>query len=193
SVKTTLYTVDSYIEEDRTYEISISNAEGGGYEKLDTSSKLDIIVKDDADVTKIVLSAPHEVIEGDEIIVTATVDKAPKTDLYVLLDNEQLITIKAGELSGSVTTTLYTDDRYIQGDRTYDISISNAEGGGYEKLDTSSKLDIIVKDDADVTTRLLSTSDAADEEAEIIVAALVDRAHKTDLVLLLDHYKVIIS
>ncbi|RXI27747.1 immunoglobulin-like domain-containing protein, partial [Arcobacter defluvii] len=99
-------------------DISISNAEGGGYEKLDTSSKLDIIVKDDADVTKIVLSAPHEVIEGDEIIVTATVDKAPKTDLYVLLDNEQLITIKAGELSGSVTTTLYTDDRYIQGDRT---------------------------------------------------------------------------
>ncbi|RXI32649.1 immunoglobulin-like domain-containing protein, partial [Arcobacter defluvii] len=184
SVTTTLYTDDRYIQGDRTYDISISNAEGGGYEKLDTSSKLDIIVKDDADVTKIVLSAPHEVIEGDEIIVTATVDKAPKTDLYVLLDNEQLITIKAGELSGSVTTTLYTDDRYIQGDRTYDISISNAEGGGYEKLDTSSKLDIIVKDDADVTTVSINKIEVPEEITIYRANSTTENTGKSNLVYL---------
>ncbi|MDN5071449.1 hypothetical protein O8C76_10495, partial [Aliarcobacter butzleri] len=101
--------------------------------------------------TKIELTG-SEVIEGENITVTATVDNAPQTDLVITLSNNEIITIKAGELTGTIAfKNPYADDIYKQGDRALDISISKTTGGEYKILDTNAKAKVIVKDDADVT------------------------------------------
>ncbi|MFW2236107.1 immunoglobulin-like domain-containing protein [Aliarcobacter butzleri] len=101
--------------------------------------------------TKIELTG-SEVIEGENITVTATVDNAPQTDLVITLSNNEIITIKSGELTGTIAfKNPYADDIYKQGDRALDLSIKSTTGGEYKILDTNAKAKVIVKDDADVT------------------------------------------
>ena len=70
-------------------------------------------VKEVALPTKITLTG-SEVIEGEDITITATVDNAPETDSIITLSNNEIITIKAGELTGTVTYNSRADDKYIQ-------------------------------------------------------------------------------
>ncbi|RBQ32274.1 hypothetical protein CRU92_00760 [Arcobacter sp. FW59] len=181
------YADDKYIQGDRTLDLSISNTQGGNFEKLDTTVTAKVTVKDDEDVTKISLDTPKDVIEGEDITVTATVDNAPETDLVITLNNGEQITIKANETTGTVTFNPYADDKYIQGDRTLDLSISNTQGGNFEKLDTTVTAKVTVKDDEDVTKISLDTPKDVIEGEDITVTATVDNAPETDLVITLNN------
>ncbi|PRM86941.1 hypothetical protein CJ669_10080 [Aliarcobacter cryaerophilus] len=125
--------------------MSITNTTGGNYENLDKSATTTVVVKDDSDVTKITLTG-SEVIEGQDITITATVDNAPETDLKITLSNEKEITILAGEETGSVTYDSRDDENYVQGTSTENISITNTTGGNYENLDKSATTTVVVKD-----------------------------------------------
>ncbi|HDO1318569.1 TPA: hypothetical protein P2Q95_004486, partial [Aeromonas veronii] len=66
-------------------------------------------------------------------------------------------TIKAGELSGSVTVDAPSDDVYKDGS-SLTVSITGSSGGNYEQLDTSSKVTTEVADTVDTTTVTLSSA-----------------------------------
>ncbi|MFY4756420.1 immunoglobulin-like domain-containing protein [Aliarcobacter butzleri] len=119
----------------------------------------------------ITLDTPKDVIEGQDITVTAKVDNAPETDLVITLNNGEQITIKAGELTGTVTfKNVYADDVYKQGDRALDLSISNTTGGNFESLDTTATAKVTTKDDEDVTNVSITKTQKNSYEIENIEA-----------------------
>ncbi|GHU04401.1 hypothetical protein FACS1894205_2570 [Alphaproteobacteria bacterium] len=106
------------------------------------------------------------VLEGEKVTITATVDRAPQTDLVLTLSNGETITIKAGELSGSTAPfDSRPDELYIQGAQDFSISIIGSVGGGYESaLDTSATASYTVIDDEDVTTVKLTATPSVHED-----------------------------
>ncbi|WP_325049679.1 immunoglobulin-like domain-containing protein, partial [Legionella septentrionalis] len=180
-------TDDAYIDAG-SQTISISSASGGNYEQLDTSDTATITVQDTIDTTTVTLG-DVTVNEGGTITLTANVNNAPQTDLTLTLSNGEVITILAGQTSGSVTFPAPTDDAYIDaGSQT--ISISNAAGGNYEQLDTSDTATITVQDTIDTTTVTLGDV-TVNEGGTITLTANVNNAPQTDLTLTLSNGEVI--
>ncbi|RUQ99976.1 immunoglobulin-like domain-containing protein, partial [Legionella septentrionalis] len=180
-------TDDAYVDAD-SQTISISNATGGNYEQLDTSDTATITVQDTIDTTTVTLG-DVTVNEGGTITLTANVNNAPQTDLTLTLSNGQVITILAGQTSGSVTFPAPTDDAYIDAD-SQTISISNAAGGNYEQLDTSDTATITVQDTINTTTVTLGDV-TVNEGGSITLTANVNNAPQTDLTLTLSNGEVI--
>ncbi|MCP0914986.1 hypothetical protein NKV53_11690 [Legionella sp. 27cVA30] len=180
-------TDDAYIDAD-SQTISISSAAGGNYEQLDTSDTATITVQDTIDITTVTLG-DVTVNEGGMVTLTANVNNAPQTDLTLTLSNGEVITILAGQTSGSVTFPAPTDDAYIDAD-SQTISISNATGGNYEQLDTSDTATITVQDTIDTTTVTLSDV-TVNEGGTITLTANVNNAPETDLTLTLSNGQVI--
>ncbi|WP_325049374.1 immunoglobulin-like domain-containing protein, partial [Legionella septentrionalis] len=180
-------TDDAYIDAG-SQTISISNAVGGNYEQLNTSDTATITVQDTIDTTLVELS-DVTVDEGGMVTLMANVNNAPQTDLTLTLSNGEVITILAGQTSGSVTFPAPTDDAYIDaGSQT--ISISNAVGGNYEQLNTSDTATITVQDTIDTT--LVELSDVTvNEGGTITLTANVNNAPQTDLTLTLSNGQVI--
>ena len=109
-------------------------------------------MKDDQDVTKVTLTSPETVVEGESYEIIARVDHPVTGEALVIeLSNGQTITIEVGESEGRATVTTRDDDVYIQGDDKQEISIEGTTGGNYENLDTSSTTTTVVKDDKDPT------------------------------------------
>lgn len=119
-------------------------------------------VKEVALPTKITLTG-SEVIEGEDITITATVDNAPETDLVITLSNNEIITIKAGELTGTVTYNSRADDKYIQGDKIENITIKKIN---YQDIDTTSTATVTVKDDKDITNVSITKTEKISYESE---------------------------
>ncbi|QJA24740.1 retention module-containing protein [Vreelandella piezotolerans] len=116
-----------------------------------------------ADV-EIILTAPQQVTEGQQITITATVSVAPQgSPLVITLSNGQQITIAIGETTGSVTFDSRPDDAYLQGDGSIAIGIDTATGGGYDTIDTTSEANVIVSDDNDITTITLTVPETVTE------------------------------
>ncbi|WP_158616489.1 immunoglobulin-like domain-containing protein, partial [Legionella septentrionalis] len=180
-------TDDAYIDAG-SQTISISNATGGNYEQLDISDTATITVQDTIDTTLVELS-DVTVNEGGSITLTANVNNAPQTDLTLTLSNGEVITILAGQTSGSVTFPAPTDDAYVDaGSQT--ISISSASGGNYEQLDTSDTATITVQDTIDTTTVTLGDV-TVNEGGTITLTASVNNAPQTDLTLTLSNGEII--
>ena len=112
---------------------------------------------DTVDTTTVTLGAPAQVNEGGQITYSASVNNAPQSDLVLTLSNGASITIKAGELSGSVTVDAPSDDVYKDGS-SLTVSITGSSGGNYEQLDTNSKVTTEVADTVDTTTVTLSSA-----------------------------------
>ncbi|MFM5317617.1 retention module-containing protein, partial [Aeromonas veronii] len=148
---------DDVYQDGSSLTVSITGSQGGNYEQLDTSSKVTTEVADTVDTTTVTLSAPAQVSEGGQISYSASVNHAPQSDLVLTLSNGASITIKAGELSGSVTVDAPSDDVYNDGS-SLTVSITGSSGGNYEQLDTSSKVTTEVADTVDTTTVTLSSA-----------------------------------
>ncbi|QPN65983.1 immunoglobulin-like domain-containing protein [Synechococcus sp. CBW1006] len=109
-----------------------ANAGGlGAFENLVADqTEVSTIILDDNDITTVTLSNALINEDTNEASITATVDNAPETDLILQLDNGQVITILAGQTSGTSNTfSVPTADQ---------VAITGATGGNYEDLDTSS-------------------------------------------------------
>ncbi|WP_344962206.1 retention module-containing protein, partial [Oceanisphaera sediminis] len=182
---------DAYAQGDETLNLGISNVQGGNYDTLDTSSTTQTTQQDDADVTTVILTAPEQVTEGEAITITATVDRAPATDLILTLSNGETITIAAGESAGSVSVASRPDDGFNQSDGTVAVSITGSTGGNFESLNTRSTASTQVVDDADVTTVTLTAPEQVTEGEAITITATVDRAPATDLILTLSNGETI--
>ncbi|RGE39188.1 hypothetical protein DZC30_22255, partial [Comamonas testosteroni] len=75
---------DAYVQGNQTQSFSITAATGGNYENLNTTSSTQTVVQDDDDTSTVTLSSAASVTEGQAIVITATVDKAPQGSNLVL-------------------------------------------------------------------------------------------------------------
>ncbi|MBV4488963.1 hypothetical protein HU727_025580, partial [Pseudomonas sp. SWRI153] len=83
---------------------AITNVSGGNFENLVADkTPVSTTVTDVTDTTNLSLSATGSVAEGGSIVYTATLTNPAGTPVTVTLSNGAVITIKAGETSGTAT------------------------------------------------------------------------------------------
>ncbi|MBV4488948.1 hypothetical protein HU727_025505, partial [Pseudomonas sp. SWRI153] len=88
---------------------AITNVSGGNFENLVADkTPVSTAVTDVADTTNLSLSATGSVAEGGSIVYTATLTNPAGTPVTVTLSNGAVITIKAGETSGTATVAAPT-------------------------------------------------------------------------------------
>ena len=143
---------------------SITNVSGGNYENLVADkTPVSTTVTDTVDTTNLSLSATGTVAEGGQITYTATLTNAAGSPVTVTLSNGSVITIDAGKTTGTVTVPAPADDVYKDAG-TVQATISNATGGSFENLVTSTTPAVTsVTDTIDTTTVSITGSTSVTE------------------------------
>jgi Ca2+-binding RTX toxin-like protein len=148
---------DAYLEGNEVYNVTISNPQGGGVEKVvlgtDTVATTiqDGTSEDDggtgtADTATVSIVGDAGVIEGASAAYTISVDKAPTEDMTVdvtysytsaesgdIVTTTTSVTISANSLSTPLNIATI-DDAYAEGDEVYVVNISNPSAGGFENI-----------------------------------------------------------
>ncbi|WP_406227985.1 LapA family giant adhesin [Pseudomonas siliginis] len=143
---------------------SITNVSGGNFENLVADkTPVSTTVTDTVDTTNLSLSATGSVAEGGQITYTATLTNAAGSPVTVTLSNGAVITIKAGETTGTVNVPAPADDVYKDAG-TVQATISSATGGNFEKLVSSTTPAVTsVTDTIDTTTVSITGSSSVTE------------------------------
>ncbi|KHK61249.1 retention module-containing protein, partial [Pseudomonas frederiksbergensis] len=90
-------------------------------------------ITDTVDTTTVTLSAGNTVTEGGQITYTATLTNPAQTPVTVTLSNGSVITIAAGQTTGTVAVDTPANDVYNNGS-TVSTTITGATGGNFENL-----------------------------------------------------------
>ncbi|MBC3210428.1 large adhesive protein, partial [Pseudomonas sp. SWRI111] len=153
---------------------SITNVTGGNFENLVADkTPVSTSVTDIADPTNLSLSATGSVAEGGQITYTATLTNAAGSPVTVTLSNGAVITIKAGETSGTATVPAPTDDVYKDAG-SVQATISSATGGNFENLVPSTAPAVTtVTDTIDTSTVKLTADTSAAEGGTVTYTATV--------------------
>ncbi|WP_236182790.1 retention module-containing protein, partial [Pseudomonas sputi] len=153
---------------------AITNVTGGNYENLVADkTPVSTTVTDTVDTTNLSLSATNSVAEGGSITYTATLTNAASTPVTVTLSNGAVITIEAGKTTGTVTVPAPADDVYKDAGNVQ-ATITNATGGNFENLVTSTTPAVTsVTDTIDTTTVKLTASATAAEGGNVVYTATV--------------------
>ncbi|MBK5532282.1 type I secretion C-terminal target domain-containing protein [Pseudomonas sp. TH08] len=153
---------------------AITGVTGGNYENLVADkTPVSTNVTDTIDTTNLSLSATGTVAEGGQITYTATLTNAAGSPVTVTLSNGSVITIDAGKTTGTVTVAAPADDVYKDAGNVQ-ATISNATGGSFEKLVTSTTPAVTsVTDTIDTTTVKLTATTTAAEGGTVTYTATV--------------------
>ncbi|MDI3401633.1 LapA family giant adhesin [Pseudomonas sp. V88_4] len=153
---------------------SITNVSGGNYENLVADkTPVSTTVTDTIDTTNLTLSATGTVAEGGSIVYTATLTNAAGSPVTVTLSNGAVITIDAGKTTGTVTVPAPADDVYKDAGNVQ-ATITNATGGNFENLVTSTTPAVTsVTDTIDTTTVKLTATTTAAEGGNVVYTATV--------------------
>nr|WP_279309741.1 immunoglobulin-like domain-containing protein [Pseudomonas koreensis] len=153
---------------------AITNVSGGNYENLVADkTPVSTTVTDTVDTTNLSLSATTSVAEGGSITYTATLTNAAGTPVTVTLSNGAVITIEAGKTTGTVTVPAPADDVYKDAGNVQ-ATITNASGGNFENLVTSTTPAVTsVTDTIDTTTVKLTATATAAEGGNVVYTATV--------------------
>ncbi|GLH45063.1 hypothetical protein RS3R6_07860 [Pseudomonas atacamensis] len=173
-------------------EVTIKDATGGNFENLvpDTTPAV-TNVADTVNTTHLTLSAESYVLEGSSITYTATLTNAAQTPVTVNLSNGQTITIEAGKTSGSVTIAAPSDDVYKDVSKLT-VTMTDASGGNFEKLDVSkTPVSTTVNDTVDTTALTLTASDTVSEGGQITYTATLSNPAGTAMTVTLANGAVI--
>ncbi|UTT87324.1 DUF4097 domain-containing protein (plasmid) [Vibrio pelagius] len=179
------FTVENDIYDIDSVSGSITGISGGAsFEKLEYNGDAQSTGVTDTgsiDTVKVDLSADvlsiAEGVDGDnqpnQITYTATLSGGvAKNDITVTLANDEVITIKAGETSGSVSVNVQGDDVYKDGE-TIENSIKEVSEGSanpqLENLEVADNTDVsvTVEDTIDTVTAHLTASETVAEGGEI--------------------------
>ena len=195
SVDVTVAADEDAIVDASSISAAISSTSGGNFENvaIDTTAATTSIT-DTIDMTTVSLSATGSITEaGGTVTYTASVDNATDTDMTVTLDNGEVITIAAGDTSGSVDVTVASDEDAIIDASSISASITSTSGGNFENvaIDTTAATTAIT-DTIDITTVSLSATGSITEAGGTITyTASVDNATDTDMTVTLDNGEVI--
>ncbi|WP_285358588.1 immunoglobulin-like domain-containing protein, partial [Pseudomonas sp. lyk4-R2A-10] len=153
---------------------AITGVSGGNYENLVADkTPVSTTVTDTVDTTNLSLSATGTVAEGGSITYTATLTNAAGSPVTVTLSNGAVITIEAGKTTGTVTVPAPADDVYKDAGNVQ-ATITNATGGNFENLVTSTTPAVTsVTDTIDTTTVKLTATETAAEGGNVVYTATV--------------------
>uniref|UniRef100_UPI0015DB6A6E retention module-containing protein n=1 Tax=Pseudomonas crudilactis TaxID=2697028 RepID=UPI0015DB6A6E len=148
---------------------AITDVSGGNYENLVADkTPVSTTVTDTVDTTNLSLTATGTVDEGGQITYTATLTNAAGSPVTVTLSNGSVITIKAGETTGTVTVDAPKDDVYKDAG-TVEATIKGATGGDFENLVTSTAPAVTTVNDTIDTSTVSLTATANVAEGETVV------------------------
>ncbi|WP_395593268.1 retention module-containing protein [Pseudomonas sp. B26140] len=153
---------------------SITGVSGGNYEDLVADkTPVSTTVTDVADTTNLSLSATGSVAEGGQITYTATLTNAAGSPVTVTLSNGAVITIDAGNTSGTVTVPAPADDVYIDAGKV-EATIATATGGNFENLVPSTVPAVTdITDTVDTSTVKLTADTSVAEGGTVTYTATV--------------------
>ncbi|WP_447756707.1 retention module-containing protein [Pseudomonas moraviensis] len=173
-------------------EVTIKDATGGNFESLVPNPTPAVTnVADTVNTTHLTLSAESYVLEGASITYTAALTNAAQTPVTVNLSNGQTITIEAGKTSGSVTIAAPSDDVYKDVSKLT-VTMTDASGGNFEKLDVSkTPVSTTVNDTVDTTALTLTASDTVSEGGQITYTATLSNPAGTAMTVTLANGAVI--
>ncbi|MFQ1939349.1 retention module-containing protein, partial [Aeromonas veronii] len=181
---------DSPYVDPSTITVSITGTQGGGFNQIITGPSTTTQINDTVDTTTVTLGAPAQVNEGGQITYSASVNNAPQSDLVLTLSNGASITIKAGELNGSVTVDAPSDDVYKDGS-SLTVNITGSQGGNYEQLDTSSTVTTDVVDTIDEISVTIESNGDVTEAMQPVFTVKVSQALDHDLTVTLSDNKTV--
>ncbi|MBD8721721.1 immunoglobulin-like domain-containing protein, partial [Pseudomonas fluorescens] len=140
-----------------TVSTTITGTTGGNFENLVPSTTPAVTtITDSIDTTTVTLTAGNTVTEGGQITYTATLTNPAQTPVTVTLSNGSVITIKAGESTGTVVVDTPANDVYNNGS-TVSTTITGATGGNFESLVPSTTPAVTtITDSIDTTTVTLT-------------------------------------
>ncbi|UZE18191.1 retention module-containing protein [Pseudomonas sp. B21-054] len=133
-------------------------------------------ITDTVDTTTVTLSAGNTVTEGGQITYTATLTNPAQTPVTVTLSNGSVITIAAGQTTGTVNVETPANDVYNNGS-TVSTTITGATGGNFESLVPSTAPAVTtITDSIDATTVTLTATPTVNENGTITYTATLTGA-----------------
>ncbi|WP_434570446.1 retention module-containing protein [Pseudomonas sp. Z3-8] len=175
-----------------TVSTTITGATGGNFENLVPSTTPAVTtISDSADTTGLTLSASETITEGGQITYTATLTNPAQTPVTVTLSNGSVITIAAGQTTGTVAVDTPANDVYNNGS-TVSTTITGATGGNFENLVPSTTPAVTtITDSADATGLALSATDTVAEGGSIVYTATLTNAAGSPVTITLSNGAVI--
>ncbi|MDH1552272.1 retention module-containing protein, partial [Pseudomonas juntendi] len=158
--------------------------------QLGTNNNLVTPPTTDANVaTDLVLGATPSISEaGGVIVYTATVGQAPTTDLVITLSNGAVITIPAGQASGSVNVQVPANDTpYIDGGQISTTVTGSTGGGGLTVTLPQTPAVTQVTDTIDTTTATLTASPSVTEGGVITYTVTLSNPAQTPVTVTLSN------
>ncbi|MBT9525792.1 MAG: large adhesive protein, partial [Rhizobacter sp.] len=188
---------DALVQGTDTLNVNITTTAGGSFEAVTPTGTAITTVSDNADATTVTVTASAaNVSEGGSIVYTATLSNAVSgSPLVITLSNGQVISIPAGQSSGSSAPfAVRADDAHVQPDDTLTVNVASTSGGNFEALTPIGTAVTTVSDDADVSTVTLSSSAASVSEGGSVVytATLSNPVVGTPLVISLNNGQSIV-
>ncbi|AZE70418.1 T1SS secreted agglutinin RTX [Pseudomonas synxantha] len=172
--------------------VSVTGTTGGGNLVLTLDPNPAVTqITDTIDTTTVTLTAGDTVTEGGQITYTATLTNPAQTPVTVTLSNGSVITIKAGESTGTVVVDTPANDVYNNGS-TVSTTITGASGGNFENLVPSTTPAVTtITDSVDTTTVTLSAGDTVTEGGQITYTATLTNPAQTPVTVTLSNGSVI--
>ncbi|MFW0890355.1 UNVERIFIED_CONTAM: large adhesive protein, partial [Pseudomonas sp. JL1] len=163
-----------------TVSTTITGATGGNFENLVPSTTPAVTtITDSVDATGLTLTASDTITEGGQITYTATLTNPAQTPVTVTLSNGSVITIAAGQTTGSVNVDTPANDVYNNGS-TVSTTISGATGGNFENLVPSTTPAVTtITESVDATGLTLTDSDTITEGGQINYTATLTKPAQT--------------
>ncbi|SEC82404.1 surface adhesion protein [Pseudomonas kilonensis] len=175
-----------------TVSTTITGATGGNFENLVPSTAPAVTtITDSADTTGLTLTASNTITEGGSIVYTATLTNPAQTPVTVTLSNGSVITIAAGQTTGTVNVETPANDVYNNGS-TVSTTITGATGGNFENLVPSTAPAVTtITDSADTTGLTLTASNTITEGGSIVYTATLTNPAQTPVTVTLSNGSVI--
>ncbi|MBD0681900.1 retention module-containing protein, partial [Pseudomonas sp. PSB11] len=175
-----------------TVSTTITGATGGNFENLVPSTTPAVTtITDSPDTTGVSLTATGAVVEGGSITYTATLTNPAGTPVTVTLSNGSVITIEAGNTTGTVVVETPANDVYVNGS-TVSTTITGATGGNFENLVPSTTPAVTtITDSPDTTGVSLTATGAVVEGGSITYTATLTNPAGTPVTVTLSNGSVI--
>jgi surface adhesion protein len=171
-----------------TVSTTITGATGGNFENLvpDTTPAVTTIT-DSIDNTNLTLTATGSVVEGGPITYTATLSNPAGTPVTVTLSNGSVISIEAGQTTGTVVVETAANDVYVNGS-TVSTTITGATGGNFENLVLGTTPAVTqITDSVDAVTVSIESNGDVAESAEPTFTIKLDQKLDHDLTVTLSN------
>ncbi|MCK1794431.1 retention module-containing protein, partial [Pseudomonas violetae] len=172
-------------------EVNVTGTTGGGITVTPPTAPAVTQVTDTVDTTTVTLTAGSTVVEGGSITYTATLTNPAQTPVTVTLSNGSVITIGAGQTTGTVVVETPANDVYVNGS-TVSTTITGATGGNFENLVPSTTPAVTtITDSIDATAVTLTAGSTVVEGGAITYTATLTNPAGTPVTVTLSNGSVI--